>query len=174
MTVLSAAVAVVGTVSLLNLILVYGVIRRLRTQTASGTEADGSPVPGSHLRTTVEPFTATSVDGGHVSETSLAAGTPVGFFAAGCAPCRDLLPRFVAAVRNLGGDVLAVVADGDGHEEYVAALSPVATVVAGVDAQTLAEAFGVQGYPTLCRVGAGGAVEELSRDLRELRDVVRA
>ncbi|MDG6100906.1 hypothetical protein Daura_01770 [Dactylosporangium aurantiacum] len=156
MTVLGAAVALTAAVSVFNLLLLYGVIRRLRT-----LSAPPPAVPGR-----VAPFSVSTVDGTMVTREALPADALVGFFAPDCAPCEELLPRFVAAV---GGrrDVVAVVAAGPGEDGYVDRLRPVAAVVSGAAAVTVAAAFGVRGYPTLLQVNADGTTRDLPQSAVE-------
>jgi thiol-disulfide isomerase/thioredoxin len=164
---LTAAVVLVGVLCVLNLVLTYGVIRRLREHTellarpagvSSGMSADIATA-GS----VVGPFAVSTMSGESLSEGDLAAGTVVGFYAPGCSACRALVPQFVdAAAAHPGGQdrVLAVVVSGPEEDatEYVSLLSPKATVVVAPHGADIEKAFAVSGYPNFALVGAGGVV----------------
>jgi hypothetical protein len=162
MALLTSLIVVIGVLSLSNLVLLYGVIRRLRLHAEA---LAARPPSESVLGAVVQPFRVTSVDGTEVTGLDLEPGTIAGFFAPGCGPCEELLPRFTAAVA--GHPVLAVVAEGD-DGPYVDRLRPAGTVVTGAAASVVAAAFGVRSYPVLCRVGPGGTLQEIDRDLRDL------
>jgi thiol-disulfide isomerase/thioredoxin len=189
MPVLAATVLVVGLVSVFNLLLTFGVIRRLREHSAllgSGTgvpEFSGLPGavrgsgPGPAVGTTIEPFTARTLDDAKLTRDSLVDGTLVGFFNHGCEPCAELLPEFVAYAADRAGGrqrVLAVVSrrpDSD-HAEVralVAQLDAVAQVLDGPQAETVAAAFGVHGWPVLVEIDAGGTVTAVGVTLTDLR-----
>ena len=173
-----AAVVIVGVLCVVDLLLTYGVIRRLREHTgrlaALGTEGFASlmAVKGS----TVREFSATDRTSTGVSRATFTEQTLVGFFTPGCGPCEALLPRFVGAAerwRELSRPVLAVVAPARGEDTYVERLAPVARVVVGEDASVVAAAFEVRAYPVVCLVGDGGVVLEDTVDLDRLADPVR-
>lgn len=161
---LTAAVVIVGVLCVLNLLLTYGVVRRLREHgdllvrgpaTARDLMAGAGSVVGE--------FTATTVDGDEVVADDLAAGTLVGFFSLGCSGCLRELPRFVdAAAAHPGGRdrVLAVViaADEDAAEQ-VGVLSPRARVVVARPDAEIEKAFGVKGYPAFALLDAGRVVK---------------
>lgn len=163
MSVLGAAVVLIGVIAGLNLLLLYGVIRRLRTHSELLARLSVPP-PASDLRAHVAPFAVTTVDGRELAHSALRDDTLVGFFAADCAPCAELLPRFIEAAQDRP-HVLAVVADGAGSGDYVTRLRPVATVIAGPDGATVTAAFGVRGFPTLCRVTGDGAIQDLPQEV---------
>ncbi|WP_369266501.1 TlpA family protein disulfide reductase [Streptomyces harbinensis] len=140
-------------VTALNLLLCYGIIRRLRAEPAPG--------PG------VLPSTGHTVTGLRVGvPVALPAGSPtlVGFFSPGCDACEDLLPAFTrAAEAHPGGTgkVTAVVVevdqDGDGRS-YADALSPVAEVLRVPPASPWVTAFGVTGFPQVHALTEDGAL----------------
>ncbi|MGW1185245.1 hypothetical protein ACWD7Y_28690 [Streptomyces drozdowiczii] len=168
MSLMGAAVALVGAIALLNLTLTYGLIRRLREGAAPG--APGGPADGPEAGTApaARDFTAVTTRGRTIGRDDLPDGALVAFFSTGCPPCAELLPRFVAAVPGLGLSVpavLAVVAPGPQDEEYAHALEQVATVVGGEHAEAVAEAFGVVGYPVVCRLASDGTVTAAEHEL---------
>jgi thiol-disulfide isomerase/thioredoxin len=189
MSVLTAAVLVVGLASAFNLLLTFGVIRRLREHSELLGSKTGAPEftgppgtvrgsgPGPAVGTTVESFTARTVDDVQITRDSLVDGTLVGFFNHGCEPCAQLLPEFVAyAAQRPGGRqrVLAVVStqpESD-HAEVraiVAQLGAVAQVLDGPQGETVTTAFGVRGWPALVEIDAGGTVTAAEPTLTNLR-----
>lgn len=164
MVYLTAAVVVVGLLCLLDLVLTFGVIRRLREHTSllSQVQLGGPAGIGAPVGSRVTDFTATTADREVVSRQSLAARTLVGFFSPGCQPCAEELPGFIERARSMPGGpehVLSVVS-GDAAEasEYVSSLSPVAQVVVEEPGGPVQTAFRVAGFPALFLVDHGGVV----------------
>jgi thiol-disulfide isomerase/thioredoxin len=165
MAYLIASVVQVGMLCGVNLLLTFGVVRRLREHAdlLAGTPRVvdvGPPVP---VGSVVGEFTVTTADGEVVTRDSLDGGTVVGFFSPGCGPCEELLPRFVEyAASEAGGGrrVVAVVAASDAEAGEIAMqLAPVARVVLeGAFGGPVSAAFGVRGYPALCVVDSDGTV----------------
>jgi hypothetical protein len=126
MSYLIAAVVLLGLLSVLNLLLTIGAIRRLREQAAGSAPHSSGPSVDLRPGARPDPFTATTTAGEQVSETDVSG--LVGFFSAGCSPCHTLAPHFVERARVLGRErVFAVVAGDDA--ELLAELTPVARVV---------------------------------------------
>lgn len=165
-TFLTALVVVVGIVGVLNLLLLFGVIRRLKEHDESiakipygalqSPPADSMRAPGSE----VDEFTAVSTDNVAVGKESLTTETLVGFFSASCAPCIENAPKFAARAAGVPGgkdSVLAiVVAEGDDDpSEMVGVLGAGARVVVEDYAGPIAAAFGVTAFPTYAVVAAG-------------------
>jgi thiol-disulfide isomerase/thioredoxin len=163
MSYLIATVVVMGVLCVLNLLLTYGVIRRLRehTELLAQRPADLPDIVAG-AGSTVGRYTATTVDGDALVADDLATGTLVGFFSPGCGACVEQLPRFVdAAAAHPGGQdrVLAVVVGGEEDvAEQVAALSPKARVVVAEHGSEIEKAFGVTGYPGYALIGAARVV----------------
>ncbi|GGW40055.1 hypothetical protein GCM10010503_15610 [Streptomyces lucensis JCM 4490] len=175
MSLLAAAVVFSTALGLLNLLLAYGIIRRLRAGNRDAPPA--FPVTDAEsVGTVLEDFTARLPDGRDITARTIPDGALAAFFAPGCGPCAELLPRFVETVGRSGrsaAEVLAVVVPGRGdaeeqEREYASLLSPVATVVTGEGARAVEAAFGVNAYPVVCRVESGGRLTALARDLHEL------
>ncbi|MGA3526974.1 TlpA family protein disulfide reductase [Melissospora conviva] len=164
MAYLAAAVVVVGMIALLNLILAFGLIKRLREHTArlAVLEAGHSSQIMLGAGESVQPFQAVAEDGAAVTRDGLTGRTLVGFFSPGCEPCRERMPHFIRyAAEHPGGRdrVIAVVAsEPAAAAEYVAALTPVARVVVESDGGPLGVAFGVQGFPAFGLVDESGVV----------------
>ena len=95
MPILIAAVVVVGCLCLLNLLLTFGVIRRLREHTSMLTGVGGSEPPPIGLAAGKPPgaFSAVATSG---EEVSGAAGLEVvAFFSSWCSICPERVPPFV-------------------------------------------------------------------------------
>jgi hypothetical protein len=170
---LVVAVAVVGAVAALNLLLTLGVIRRLRehTETLATLAAGGGlgPAPDLMLPAGQRPaeFHTETVDGAEVSLASLATPALLGFFSLHCEPCREWAPRFVAAARQLphgrSQALAVVVGEGAGISDEVAELRSVAQVVVEPDNGPVSRAFGVKGWPALCRLDQDGTITTTDR-----------
>lgn len=168
MVYLGGAVAVVAALTMLNLLLTLGVIRRLREHTERLAAAELGPPPELILPAGERPaeFRAETVDGAEVTLASLATPALLGFFSPDCAPCREWIPRFVQAAAELPqgrAQALAVVArdgtgNGDEVSDDVAALRRVAQVVVEPANGPVSRAFAVRGWPALCRVGEDGII----------------
>ncbi|MEV4692212.1 TlpA disulfide reductase family protein [Micromonospora echinospora] len=166
MAYLAAAVIVVGIIGLLNLILAFGVIRRLREHTVRLTALEAGHGHNDQIMlgagSTVAPFQAVTEDGVTVTRDGLTGRTLVAFFSPDCTPCRERMPQFIRyAAEHPGGrdHVVGVVAsDRDAAGEYVAALTPVARVVVESDGGPLCTAFGVQGFPAIGLIDESGVV----------------
>lgn len=160
MTYLEAIVLTVGLLCLLNLLLTFGVIRRLRQHTEHLNRlAPADSPPGIGVGDAVGDFETTTTTGEPLSRAALTGQTLVGFFSPGCQPCATQLPHFIDRARELPGgraQALAVVVAGtEGGQDYVERLAPVARVVTeGVDG-ALQAAFQVTGFPMLYLVDDG-------------------
>jgi hypothetical protein len=155
---LIAAVVVVGVLCLFNLLLMYGVIRRLREHTELlAKRPAGLPDLIAAAGSVVGPFTATTVDGDALTADDLLPGTLVGFFSPGCSACVEELPKFVdaAAAHPSGQDrVLAVVVGPESEAvDQVMALSPKARVVVAPLGSEIVKAFDAQGFPGFALIG---------------------
>ena len=135
-----AALVLVGVLALLNLVLTFGVIRRLRAQadllSASGVTGGAPIIP---IGTPVGSFSAVSTDGVEVTTAALTGETVVGFFSPNCGPCEEALPSFEEYARRAPDgrrQIVAVVVpppgegtDGTDTGALAARLESVATVV---------------------------------------------
>ncbi|MFJ6195513.1 TlpA family protein disulfide reductase [Micromonospora sp. NPDC092111] len=155
MSILIAAVALVGLLCLLDLVLTFGVVKRLREHTALLAEVV-PPSPAVKVGQEVGTFEAVTVTGEPVTTDRLGSGTLVAFFSPTCGPCKDKLPKFVAHTRGLpaGQEAPLAVVIGDAEQagDFLAELSPVARVVVERGDGAVSSAFGVRAYPTLLRV----------------------
>lgn len=168
MSFITAALILVGLLGVINLALIFGVIRRQREHTEllsrnlAGEPATRGVLPPGKRPST---FSATTVDGEPVAAQGLAL---VGFLAQGCRQCRAQLPLFVRAAQATPGGrskVLAVVVGGpevarpdDSAVSHLAQLREIAQVVVEQRDGPIATAFQVEGFPAFCRLDADGTV----------------
>src|ERR1700685_2078528 len=94
MAILAAAVTVIGVLCLTDLLLTFGVIRRLRSHSEllAGYLTAGSAIVGLRTGRSPEPFSAVTTDGVAVNVSSglrLAA-----FFSSSCSACPEQVPPF--------------------------------------------------------------------------------
>jgi hypothetical protein len=172
MPVLIAAVAMLGAVCLLDLVLTFGVIRRLRvhSELLSQDRTPGPPVIGLGVGESPGGFTAVSTSG------ALLAG-PAGirvtaFFSALCSICPERVPPFVdylAEHRIPADSVLVVLHATDSQPApFAGELAQVGQVCVEADDGELARTFRVNGYPAFCLLDADGQVQATGYDPRDL------
>jgi hypothetical protein len=146
MSVLTAAVVVVGILCVLDLLLSFGIIRRLREQNETlrdlrERQSSAQPPIMSPAGTRIE---LSDVD---------VTGALVGFFSPNCEACKERLPEFIEYATGHHGKVIAVAAgDADEIADLVVRLGEVAEVVVEKMGGPLHTAFGTEGYPAMCVV----------------------
>lgn len=171
MAYLTVGLVLVGLLCVLDLVLTFGVIRRLREPQADAARA-ARDVPPSILAAggAVGPFSAVDTAGRNLSRDSLSEGLLITFMSPGCPACEELLPLVVERAREYGPErVLAVVVlDKDKKAdtgEYTERLSPVARVVVGVLGDELTQAFEITGVPAYVEMGVDGRIASSGRTL---------
>ncbi|MEU7854539.1 TlpA disulfide reductase family protein [Nonomuraea sp. NPDC049141] len=146
-----AAVLVLTLLTVLNLVLMLGVIRRLRdhTQRLDGLyERSGNPGLGLEAGEVAAEFETTTSEGETLTAASLGGRTLIGFFSPSCAPCKELAPKFAELAAGRDGVIAVVAGLPDQMGDLLDLLSPVAKIVNGdVDGGPLAKAFGVKAFP---------------------------
>ncbi|MFC7565444.1 TlpA family protein disulfide reductase [Actinomadura namibiensis] len=156
---LVAAVILLAVLSVFNLMLILGVVRRLRRD-------DGEAVPLLPAGTVVPEFTVMTTAGEVVTRDSLG-GALVGFFSPGCSACEVQLPKFAA--RAAGRRAVAVL---HGNEEETRAhrdaLGGAAEVVIEEPDGPMGAAFAVDGYPTFVVIDPNGTVTASSHAVDRL------
>jgi peroxiredoxin len=173
MPVLAAALVVVGVIAVVDLVLTFAVLRRLRDHNDAisrlQTFAPGFSLP---VGTKVPDFEARTLDGAVVSAQALrGADSLVAFFSARCDACRDHLPQFreLAIAMRASGRVLAVVAQDEvPGDDLIEALRDVADVAVEPEQGPLAQAFSVGGFPMFFGLDARGRVTASTPDVSEL------
>lgn len=168
MVLLGVAVAIVGVLCLLDMLLTFGVIRRLRehTELLSRIGNPGLPVLGLAQGAPVGAFTATTMDGEQLNGASgfLAAG----FFSSSCSVCPERVGPFAAYLRQhqipRENAISVAAVTGGSRPAYLDELAEVSVVCvesgdgqAGQDGQAAA-AFKVQGFPAFCLLDGAGTV----------------
>jgi thiol-disulfide isomerase/thioredoxin len=171
----TAALILVGALSVFDAVLIFAILRRLREHAnllrrrPPGTMFDphelaGLPVPEFAVRTS---------DGVVVDRASLVEREHlVGFFTPRCAPCHEQAPEFVRAVGERSGAapaVLAVVVARSGGADELREVLKGVPMVAGADGVELADRFGIQGYPTVIRTGTDGKIAGAAPSMRGLQ-----
>jgi hypothetical protein len=160
-----AAVAVVGALCLLDLLLTFAVIRRLREHTAMLADQQrqslaGPPVIGLSPGEAPGAFSAVTRDGPRVDHnTGLRV---VAFLSTACSICPERVPpllEYLAAHQVDRASTLAVVVGPDSQPApYLDGLAEFAQVCLEAEDGDVATAFKVAGYPAFCVLGADGTV----------------
>jgi hypothetical protein len=172
MTILTAAVVLVGVLCLADLLMTFGVISRLREQSAMLNQSHGLDMPVMELSAGDIPgsFEAVTVDGEPLAGPAgirLAA-----FFSSSCSICPERVPTFVDYVRANGvrrEDTIAVILTmADEPVPYADRLAEVARMCVQQPDAELAKAFKVTGYPAFCVLDASGAVQATGYDPAKL------
>ncbi|MEU7655083.1 hypothetical protein AB0C42_19035 [Micromonospora taraxaci] len=162
MSVTWAAIAIVGIIGLLNLLLTVAVIRRLREHTEL-INRTGQQFSEQHDITRqsgaqVDDFRVATLDDRLLTRDDLRDGMLVAFFSPRCPSCEEQKPAFLDYAASMPGGRDSVVAVVLGSPEEVAGLveqlGRVAQVVieANVDG-ALSSAFDLRGYPAFCLMG---------------------
>jgi hypothetical protein len=175
---LAAAVAVAIVCTVLNLVLTFGVIRKLREHDAliAGTasehgHAEATAPPGA----TVAAIAATTVDGRPVSSRPADGPLLVGFFSPDCRPCEERIPEFIRYHDRTGVAAIAVViGDELTGGPHVSRLSGHVDVVVEPRNGPFGTAFQVTSYPALCLVDPSGLVLGGGNAFSDLPDLVPA
>lgn len=156
MVILSVAVVVVGAMCLLNLVLTFGVIRRLRehTELLNQRVVDRAAAPGPIMLEagkSVGDFSVTTTDGVPVSRADLTGRRLVGFFSPTCSACAENMPTYVAHAQTHPGGrdaVLSVVVGSEAETaEMTRQLEGVSRVVRDDEQGEISRAFKIDGYP---------------------------
>ncbi|MET7875933.1 peroxiredoxin family protein [Micromonospora profundi] len=158
-------------ISLFNLVLGMGIIRRLRehTEILSGSGSKEGLTQPEHR---IDDIAVATLGGGTFARDTLAGSTLVAFFMPGCAGCKIALPEFISEVgqgRYAGHRVIGVV-NGSGEEadalrDQLAAL--VDTVVPTATRDVI-KAFDSSVYPAFYVVDETGTIRQSSTKLAEI------
>ncbi|WP_181772414.1 TlpA family protein disulfide reductase [Amycolatopsis pittospori] len=158
MPILTAAVVLVGLLCVLDLLLSFGIIRRLREQNetlkAVRQRAADEPDIALPAGATIGDFSAATVSGTELSNADIEGSRAlVGFFSPGCEPCKERMPQFIEYATRFEGKVVAIAAGSEEETaDMVVRLGEVAEVIREFDGGTVHKAFGASGYPALCLV----------------------
>lgn len=180
---LTAAVILVGAATAVNLVLTFGIIRRMRLSAQKAEPPRTvAPPPKLPVGTELAPFTATTVDGREVGrESLLGERSLIGFFSTSCGACKEQAPGFVSYAEAEGydaGRVLAVVQgpaeETDAFVTHLAGETAAPGVIVEPAGGPVSEALGVAAYPLFYRVDAEGRLEQVEFSLRHLNTTVGA
>ncbi|SCL69880.1 TlpA family protein disulfide reductase [Micromonospora peucetia] len=154
MAVLTAVVLVFAALCLVNLLLTWAIVKRLRVHTEMLNGLNGSASLG--VGQEVTDFAVATVDGERIDRDSLAGKTLVGFFTPTCEACKEKLPKFAQFARRHGRDrtMAVVVGTAERVTAQVATLREVARVV--VEERNdgpVCSAFQVMAFPAVLSVG---------------------
>jgi len=165
-TFLAMAVLVMGIVTVVNLVLLFAVIRRLRATEGSlalpHLPAIGQPVGR---------FSVRALDSTQISDRDLALGsTIVGFVTPGCGPCKDLTQALQAEPWTGPLPVIFVTGPAEEAHALAEALASAVRTALVPEGGEVAGAFGgIEGYPTLVRV-LDGVVVAAGRSLESVAE----
>jgi peroxiredoxin len=181
MSYLTAALAGVGVLCLVNLVLTFAVIRQVRRH---GEKLAVGPMFRGEMMTLpvgtkVPEFSTATISGERRRLADLTGSRSlVGFFTPGCPPCHAQLPEFSKLARTIPGGAAQVLAVIAGEEkdaaEFGAELGEVASVVIESGHGPVATAFSTYGRPSFYLVGADGRVEASGSTVRRLAHPVPA
>jgi peroxiredoxin len=181
MSYLPAALAAVGVLCLVNLVLTFAVMRQVRRhgeKLAAGPMFRGEMVT-LPVGTKVPEFSTATISGDRRTLADLAGSRSlVGFFSPSCPPCHAQLPEFsklAGTIPGGAGQVLAVIAGEEKDAaKFGAELGEVASVVIEPGHGPVATAFSTYGRPSFYLVGADGRVEASGPTVGRLAYPVRA
>jgi hypothetical protein len=155
--VLIALVVVVGLIALVDLALTYGLIRRVNSIQAQPHSIDSGLIPAVGHR--IGEFVATATDNREITQREFKGRETFAAFAmVGCGPCHRLAEE-LSQMAPPELPLMLFIASGQGEEEEaarIAARVPFAAAVCVIESTgAVTEAFGVDGFPTVIRVGDG-------------------
>ncbi|MEV0591391.1 redoxin domain-containing protein [Nonomuraea cavernae] len=167
MSIFWAALAIVGAICLLNLLLTVAVIRRLREHTElinrGGAQSSAQGEITLPAGSQVGDFRVVTGDDRVVTRDDLRQGMLVAFFSPRCPSCEEQKPAFLRYAADLSGgrdEVIAVLLGSPEELEGLREeLSGVAQIVIEGDVDgDMSRAFGLSGYPAFCLMGQDGVL----------------
>ncbi len=177
---MSVALAAVGVLCLVNLALLFAVIRKVRLLSERVDKvpvmAPAALLPAGSL---APEFTAVTTSGESRSLADLAGSrSVVGFFSPGCEPCRTQLPEFIEFAKALPGGpgqaLAVVVGETEAAARLAAELDGPSAVVITPRKGTLTAAFSVRGTPAFYLIGPDGRIEARGMAVQVLASAVPA
>jgi thiol-disulfide isomerase/thioredoxin len=180
---MTLAVALIGALCLINLLLTLAVVRRLRQhgeQLTGRRTTDPAMSPYLPLGTPVPEFAATTLAGEVVSLGDLTgARSIVAFLAVNCPPCRMQLREIAEFAQSFPGGarrVLVVVsaASLDRAGDYIEELTGKAAIVVERMTGPTGQAFAVSAFPAIYALDERGHVQAASNSIRTIAARVRA
>lgn len=154
MAALAVAVGLLAVLTLLNLFILLGVVRRLRTMAKDQEEAARPDLP--EIGAPVGAFTVTTTTGTTVTEADLSSGESVVLMmTTGCGPCKETAARLAESRAGLPERtyiLLRAEADDPALAEVLPELAGVGTIALYDATAGVEEAFDSKAYPTAMRV----------------------
>lgn len=176
---LVAAVVLVGLLCVVDLLLTFAVLRRLREHTEQLGRLSGASnsSPGvdldKFLGRELPEFSTETVNGAVVSRESVTGNVELlGFFLPNCGPCHTQAPLFVDKARAIGGGkALAVVAgSGSDTDDLVQIFKDATDTVLDPASGGLVRGLNIDAFPTFLRLDSGGAVVAAANSVEGLAE----
>ncbi|MEU3454357.1 thioredoxin-like domain-containing protein [Micromonospora sp. NPDC006766] len=174
MALLTVAVVLVAALGLLNLVLMLGVIRRLREHTELLSDR---PSPQAEVMleagSTPGDFVSTTVDGQLRTRADIPPMTLMAFVSPACEHCEAQLPLLIDRARAMPGGtehvwIVVVGKAGPEVDAYAAQFTGLATVFVEPGSGPLPLAFEVKGYPAFALLDEQGVVRSTTHGLARL------
>jgi hypothetical protein len=166
--VLTAAVVLVGALCLVDLLLTFGVVRRLREHTVLLGDDRSADVSVSGVNVGDFPGSFAAEDVGGQPLAGPGGWRVIAFFSSSCSICPERAPVFADYVRTSSvnrDSVLAVVLGSTGEPApYLDLLAGVGHVCVQPADGELAKVFSVTGYPAFFVLDGAGAVQAVHYD----------
>jgi thiol-disulfide isomerase/thioredoxin len=183
MPILVTVVVLVGLLCIVDLLLTFAVLRRLREHTEhlgrlsgagdASTGIDRDKLVGREL----PEFAATTAAGTVVSRGSVAGEVElVGIFAPGCSPCHAQAPLFAEKAGGMAaGKALALVAgSGSDADDLVQIFGAVSDVVLAPESVKVVNGLNIGVFPTFLRLDAAGAIVDAAVSVHGLAELSRS
>ncbi|TDB95827.1 hypothetical protein [Actinomadura sp. 7K534] len=157
MSVLVVWTACIGILCLLNLLLTYGLIRKVRAmQSRHSAERPEVSFP---VGAEVQEFSAVTTANDVLDRASFTSPTLIAFLSPDCEPCQAILPEFVAQASTRERPAVAVVLGSpDRAGQWAESLEEVCPVVIETPGAAMSAAFGIKGTPAVLTVENGRIV----------------
>jgi hypothetical protein len=176
MTLLAAAVIFVGCLCLLDLLLTFGVLRRLREHATLLAAMPTDQPPGLATGERPVPFVTVSTAGQAISGPS--GLRVVAFFSTSCSVCPGKIAPFLRYAQSAGlhqDRVLAVIATETEASDYLAELSDAASVcLEQPQGGAVGNAFKLNGFPSFFLLDDDGVIVASAFDPDSLPEPVIA
>lgn len=157
MTVLAVAVGLLAVLTLLNLFVLLGVVRRLRTMAASAGEEVPEELPA--IGAPVGEFRVTSTTGAVLTAADVSSGRSVVLLLSpSCTPCQGTASKLAKNRDELPERLFVLLNSEPGDPDLPAmlvTLDGVATIAVYDGTAGVEDAFGSSGYPTAVRIEDG-------------------
>lgn len=175
---LVAALVLVGGLCVVDLLLTFAVLRRLREHTEQLGRLSGasnsSPDLDRLLGRELPEFSTETVDGAVVSRKSVTGNVELlGFFLPHCGTCHTQAPLFVDKARTIGaGKALAVVTgSGSDTDDLVQTFRNVTDTVLDPPGGELVSGLHIDAFPTFLRLDSGGVIVAAANSVEDLAEV---